>query len=424
MDVKNYDVIDPDFSQPDYLPPCDGGSCRPCPPMCPPPRPLPPCRPQKPGCTSNSTPWYGLPQWAAGDVTSWLMQMNGAMLRIDTIMHDLALRTGINGLPDDLVSCVAKLSQDMEVVKCTIGELSNKQANVDLLMQNLNTQFSAMKTDVASLTLSVTNLDTRIMTVDSKADGMKNDIVLLKTDLNMLSKTVQNLTANFTSFQNTVNESIAELESGVLANSNDVAKLHLTDFTKDLWAWMPEWISEPNKNGYPLHLENGTVEPANSQYLFADYGLYQFATFRTPTLIKFTMSADNIANPSHRTAMFRVTTPTDTTGLNISTTWERLTGMARFTKENKGWVPINIGVHVYFLDSKLVADIFVNGGDVSMPAGIVEGDTLINAMITTGPYCLTRNRVNETNHDGARTSMEHEPMWIEDWMRPITEGEY
>lgn len=213
MDTRNYDVIDPDFSQPDYLPPCDGGACRPCPPMCPPPRPLPPCRPPKPGCTSNSTPWYGLPQWAAGDVTSWLMQMNGAMLRIDTIMHDLALRTGINGLPDDLVSCVAKVSQDVEVIKCTVGELSNKQANVDLLMQNLNTQFSAMKTDVASLTLSVTNLDTRIMTVDSKADGMKNDIVLLKTDLNMLSKTVQNLTANFTSFQNTVNQSIAELQS-------------------------------------------------------------------------------------------------------------------------------------------------------------------------------------------------------------------
>lgn len=213
MDTRNYDVIDPDFSQPDYLPPCNGDACRPCPPMFPPARPLPPCRPPKPGCTSNSTPWYGLPQWAAGDVTSWLMQMNGAMMRIDTIMHDLALRTGINGLPDDLVSCVAKVSQDVEVIKCTVGELSNKQANVDLLMQNINTQFSAMKTDVASLTLSVTNLDTRIMTVDSKADGMKNDIVLLKTDLNMLSKTVQNLTANFTSFQNSVNQSIAELQT-------------------------------------------------------------------------------------------------------------------------------------------------------------------------------------------------------------------
>lgn len=215
MDVRNCEVIDPDFSQPDYLPPCDGGGCRPCPPMCPPPRPLPPCRPPKPGCTSNSTPWYGLPQWAAGDVTSWLMQMNAAMLRIDTIMHDLALRTGINGLPDDLVSCVAKVSQDVEVIKCTIGEMANKQANIDLLMQNLSTQFSAMKTDVASLTLSVTNLDTRIMTVDSKADGMKNDIVLLKTDLNMLSKTVQNLTANFTSFQNSMNQTFAEVDSRI-----------------------------------------------------------------------------------------------------------------------------------------------------------------------------------------------------------------
>ena len=421
MDTKCYDVIDPDFSQPDYLPPCDGGGCRPCPP---PPRPLPPCRPPKPGCTSNSTPWYGLPQWAAGDVTSWLMQMNGAMLRIDTIMHDLALRTGINGLPDDLVSCVAKLSQDMEVVKCTIGEMSNKQANVDLLMQNLNTQFSAMKTDVASLTLSVTNLDTRIMTVDSKADGMKNDIVLLKTDLNMLSKTVQNLTANFTSFQNTVNESIVELESGVLANSNDVAKLHLTEFTKEIWSWQPEWISEPDKNGYPLHLENGTVNTASSQYLFADFGLYQFASFRTPSLLKFTMSDDNITNQSHRTAMIRVTTPTSITGLNIAATWKRMTGMAKFTKENKGWVAVNVALHAFFLDGKLAADIFINGADIAVSSGINAGDTLLIAMFTANPYCLTRNTINEINHDASRADMEHEPMWIEDWMRPITEGEH
>lgn len=256
MDTKCYDVIDPDFSQPDYLPPCDTGGCRPCPP---PPRPLPPCRPPKPGCTSNSTPWYGLPQWAAGDVTSWLMQMNGAMLRIDTIMHDLALRTGINGLPDDLVSCVAKLSQDMEVVKCTIGEMSNKQANVDLLMQNLNTQFSAMKTDVASLTLSVTNLDTRIMTIDSKADGMKNDIVLLKTDLNMLSKTVQNLTANFTSFQNSMNQSIAETQSSINELSSSIKNWKLITIEEAAFVHMNYDGDESEKFEITNTIENGII---------------------------------------------------------------------------------------------------------------------------------------------------------------------
>ena len=421
MDVRNCEVIDPDFSQPDYLPPCDGGACRPCPPMCPPPRPLPPCRPPKPGCTSNSTPWYGLPQWAAGDVTSWLMQMNGAMLRIDTIMHDLALRTGINGLPDDLVSCVAKVSQDVEVIKCTIGEMSNKQANIDLLMQNLSTQFSAMKTDVASLTLSVTNLDTRIMTVDSKADGMKNDIVLLKTDLNMLSKTVQNLTSNFTSFQNSVNQSIAELQTSVLENSNGVTALALKEFVHDTWIWDVSKVSEYNYNGYPMHFKDNPISVAASIIDIAKYGLYAYASFRTPSLLTFAISENMINNTTNRTASFRLISDMDVTGYNIARAWWRGTCMARIPSKVDGWHPVNMGVHSYFKDSKLVVDYFINGGDLPGISNSTVNDTVEVAQITAD-YFLTKNSVRNNDHSSTSRTI-GDDMWIEDWMRPITEVE-
>lgn len=231
----------------DYLP-----TPPPCPPSpdcpCPPPRPLPPMPPM-PGCPprpcppdpcQNRTPNYGLPLWKASDVTSWLMQMNGAMLRIDNIMHDLALRTGINGLPDDLVTTVSKLCQDVAVLNCTVGELSNKQANQDLLMQNMNTQFSAMKTDIASLQLSITNLDTRVMTVDSANQQNRNDITLIKSDLNMLSKTVTNLSSNLTQFQNATNQTLATLQASVDAietwmenPSKSLALIDRTIFTKE-----------------------------------------------------------------------------------------------------------------------------------------------------------------------------------------------
>lgn len=421
MDVKNYDVIDPDFSQPDYLPPCDGGTCRPCPPMCPPPRPLPPCRPPKPGCTSNSTPWYGLPQWAAGDVTSWLMQMNGAMLRIDTIMHDLALRTGINGLPDDLVSCVAKVSQDVEVIKCTIGEMTNKQANIDLMMQNLNTQFSAMKTDVASLTLSVTNLDTRIMTVDSKADGMKNDIVLLKTDLNMLSKTVQNLTANFTSFQNSVNQSIAELQTSVLENTNGVSALNLTGFVRNTWNWDPAKVSEYNYNGYPMHFKDNPISVVSSNLDIAEYGLYCWASIRTPSILKFAITEDMIANTSHRTASFRVESTFNIMGYNIARTWIRSTCMARIPSKVDGWKPVNIGIHSYFKNNTLIFDYFINGGDLSGISDATVNDTVEVAMIT-GDWFLTKNSVENNDNATAIARFDESELWIEDWMQPIREG--
>lgn len=189
----------------DYLPPCPDIPL-------PPPRPLPPC-PPRPGCTpgcSDQTPNYGLPLWKASDVTSWLMQINGAMLRIDTIMHDLALRTGINGLPDDLVSTVSKLNQDVEVLKCSIADLSNKSANTELIVQNMNTQVAAIKTDLSSITINLTNLDTRLMTVDTKTEGIENRVTLMRSDVNMIQQSVDNLQSNMLAFQNATNQSLLE----------------------------------------------------------------------------------------------------------------------------------------------------------------------------------------------------------------------
>lgn len=195
----------------DYLPPCPDIPL-------PPPRPLPPC-PPRPGCTpgcSDQTPNYGLPLWKASDVTSWLMQINGAMLRIDTIMHDLALRTGINGLPDDLVSTVSKLNQDVEVLKCSIADLGNKTASTELIVQNMNTQVAAIKTDLSSITINLTNLDTRLMTVDTKTENLENRMTLMRSDVNMIQQSINNLQSNMLQFQNATNQELHEHEAQLI----------------------------------------------------------------------------------------------------------------------------------------------------------------------------------------------------------------
>lgn len=208
----------------DYLPPCPDIPL-------PPPRPLPPC-PPRPGCTpgcSDQTPNYGLPLWKASDVTSWLMQINGAMLRIDTIMHDLALRTGINGLPDDLVTCVSKLTQDVEVLKCSVGDLSNKNASTELIVQNMNTQVAAIKTDLSSITINLTNLDTRLMTVDTKTENLENKMTLMRSDVNMIQQSINNLQSNMLQFQNATNQELHEHEGQLIQLTNPtLTKISLT----------------------------------------------------------------------------------------------------------------------------------------------------------------------------------------------------
>lgn len=255
----------------DYLPPCPDIPL-------PPPRPLPPC-PPRPGCTpgcSDQTPNYGLPLWKASDVTSWLMQINGAMLRIDTIMHDLALRTGINGLPDDLVSTVSKLNQDVEVLKCSIADLSNKSANTELIVQNMNTQVAAIKTDLSSITINLTNLDTRLMTVDTKTENLENKVTLMRSDVNMIQQSINNLQSNMLTFQNATNQELHEHETQLIQLTNPtLTRIALTP-TEVTWTGIvpvdaQEFTEILNKSTLSLFKNNqtGLLELANFSLNFA-----------------------------------------------------------------------------------------------------------------------------------------------------------
>lgn len=272
----------------DYLPPCPPCGDIPLPP----PRPCPPvpgCGPNPPGC-SNHTPNYGLPLWKASDVTSWLMQMNGAMLRIDTILHDLALRTGINGLPDDLVTTVSNLCQNYEVLKCTVSEMGNKQANLELLMQNLNTQVSAMKTDVSAMSISITNFDTRLLSQESVTGAIRNDINLIKADMNMLNKTLTNLASSFTQFQQTASQQLAEHSAAIQALQNNATSLNdvLIVAKADTYEYFEHGRGE---NGLTI-----TGEP-KFDVQFRDFGPVMFGMLRFDeiTVVRQTGANANIA---------------------------------------------------------------------------------------------------------------------------------
>ena len=192
---------------------CPVCNVKPMPPLMPcPPVPFPPVD----GCgCDKGTEFYNLPLWKASTVTSWLQQMNGAMIRIDSILHNLALRTGINGLPDDVVNCVQKLAQDMAEVQCTVSQLTNEGANTKLLLQNTQTAMGSVQTDISTLQLSVTNLDTRLMTIASSQDNVKNSINIVKSDLTMLASTVKSLSGNVTQWQDSVNNALTSMQNQI-----------------------------------------------------------------------------------------------------------------------------------------------------------------------------------------------------------------
>lgn len=120
-----------------------------------------------------NTPNYRLPLWKNNTVTSWLVQMNYAMRTIDTVMHNLALRTSIDGsVPPELFSTVEKLEQDVAALKDTALRVTQAEANIT----NLQTQMATVIQDVGTLLINYNNLDTRMTTAETAIQNLQGEI--------------------------------------------------------------------------------------------------------------------------------------------------------------------------------------------------------------------------------------------------------
>lgn len=188
------------------------------------------------GCSQpNRTANYGLPLWKASDVTSWLMQMNGAMMKIDDIMHQLALRTGIDGVPTDVVETVAQMQQDVCRIKTQICEMSTSVSNNNLQVANVMTAMGNVQSDITSLQMTATNLDTRLVTAETRLGNLTTDVQVVKKNTATAMSTVEAISTNVQEMLNTLQEmqdqfslqasKIANLETDVSAVTKKVDDL-------------------------------------------------------------------------------------------------------------------------------------------------------------------------------------------------------
>lgn len=136
---------------------------------------------------------YKLPQWRENDITSWLTQMNYAMQRVDDVMWQLALRTGIDGLPDETVEEVVRLSNWSEQVNADLNTLKESVGNSLISQSNMQTQITTIQTRLETITTNLVNIDTRMNTLESKMDGIQVVLSKLENNLNALTERVEAL---------------------------------------------------------------------------------------------------------------------------------------------------------------------------------------------------------------------------------------
>ena len=80
--------------------------------------------------STNKTPNYDLPQFIASDKPTWLGDVNGAMLAIDTAMHDNAEdATNAVAQAGNAVSQVTQLQQTVTTQGTAIIQNTNSISN-------------------------------------------------------------------------------------------------------------------------------------------------------------------------------------------------------------------------------------------------------------------------------------------------------
>lgn len=118
-------------------------------------------------------------------ITSWLTIFNENMRRIDLAMHDIALRTSIDGeVPPEAIEDLIKLNESMAEAQTKISTIENTINQMEDELVNLQ----ALQGDVAVLKQNYINLDTAVTALNLIYTSLQQDVQKLQNNLTSLEQ--------------------------------------------------------------------------------------------------------------------------------------------------------------------------------------------------------------------------------------------
>lgn len=148
--------------------------------------PIHPDNPSTPGTTDVAlTINYKLLLCLQNTITSWLTIFNENMRRIDLAMHDIALRTSIDGeVPPEAIEDLIKLNESMAEAQTKISTIENTINQIEDELVNLQ----VLQGDVAVLKQNYINLDTAVSALNLIYTSLQQDVQKLQNNLTSLEQ--------------------------------------------------------------------------------------------------------------------------------------------------------------------------------------------------------------------------------------------
>lgn len=126
--------------------------------------------------TSNSTPNYDLPIWEGEDVTSWMGQLNDAMEKIDSGIHEAALAgdaTEIKNQIKTLHNQVVNNTDDIDTLKDNVIDMG---ADIRLNAQHIE----EVQSDINNVNVAINSINTQVNSLDARVETIEDNVKYYK----------------------------------------------------------------------------------------------------------------------------------------------------------------------------------------------------------------------------------------------------
>lgn len=190
---------------------------------------------------TNSTPNYGLPIFIGTDKPSWLVDWNGAMTELDTVIKEISTSEESNkNLISTANANIAKINNIIEEIQAYNTALTNRVVTLEGKTDKLESEYNTVINDLQAQNRLVLQLQEAIDTINTELDNLTNNVIPpIKGALDSLTKivndnknaqdiinhqTTQKLTELDSSVKNITHNTIPPIEGGLSSLTNMVNK--------------------------------------------------------------------------------------------------------------------------------------------------------------------------------------------------------
>lgn len=248
---------------------------------------------------TNSTPNYGLPIFIDADKPSWLVDWNGAMTELDTVIKKISTSEEAN---ENLITMananIAKINNTIEKIQDYNYTLTNRVVTLEGKTKKLESQYNTVINDLQAQNRLVLQLQEAINTINTELDNLTNNVIPpIKVELDSLTKivnanknaqdiinqqTTQKLTKLSTEVTNIKTNVIPPIEVGLSSltgtvnkNTNDIQQNSRSiELTTSRLSNLEQDVQPLKTRTNVLHcLNESGILPATVKDLTADYSL-------------------------------------------------------------------------------------------------------------------------------------------------------